>query len=362
MKCLCCLLLLPAGLMAQENKPVTPVISSDYQRLIHADGIVPSRYSTHRPLQVKKMAFANAPLLKLAVRRDELVMRQQYPTTLYINGAYSATMELKTVNRQPALQAQFVQGHSGAWQRPATNELFSYGPMLQSLEFDGSTYPWDINGKLVPAGTGNGHNAIAYRNDIFRTGSRFTQRFDLQSRLMQQRNNIVELNLYLAHSNENTVIRDNNNYHKELSATAIARIKWLRIAGAFQYAADAFSNTNRNGFLNQVYRQSILTPVSFNNAQGYTLGAGQRSYSLLADNPGFLLHNPHHYANAASRRVNLVLERNSYKKVKYTVSQLFDRHTGNSDAVFVTACTGPLSYPVPKYFVDYSLLPTFIFR
>ncbi|NLR77903.1 hypothetical protein [Chitinophaga eiseniae] len=330
MKYLYCLLLLPAGLMAQENKPVTPVISSDYQRLIHTDGIVPSRHSTYHTLQVKNMAPANTPLRKLAVRRDELVMRQQYPTTLYIKGVYSATMELKTVNRQPALQTQFVQGRSGAWQGPETNELFSYGPALHSLEFDGSAYTWDINGKLVPAGTGNGHNAIAYMNSIFHTGSRFSQSFDLQSRLMQQHNNIMELNLHLGHSNENTVIRDNNNYHKELSATAIARIKWLRIAGTIQYTDDAFSNTNRNGFLNQVYRQSILTPVSFDNAQGYTLGAGQRSYSLLADNPGFLLHNPSHYANATSRRMNLVLERNSYKKVKYTLSQLFDRHTSNS--------------------------------
>lgn len=316
--------------MAQENKPVTPVISSDYQRLIQTDGIITPRHSTYRPLQVKQMAPANTPLRKLAVRRDQLVMRQQYLTKLYIKGAYSATLELKTVNRQPALQTQFVQGRSGAWQGPETNELFSYGPALNSLEFDGSAYPWDINGKLVPAGNGNGHNAIAYSNNIFHTGSRFSQSFDLQSRLMQQHNNIMELNLHLGHSNENTVIRNNSNYHKELSATTVARIKWLRIAGAFHYTDDAFSNTNRNGFLNQVYRQSILTPVSFDNAQGYTLGAGQRSYSLLADNPGFLLHNPSHYANAASRRMNLVLERNSYKKVKYTVSQLLDQHTSSS--------------------------------
>src|SRR5829696_7086581 len=37
-----------------------------------------------------------------------------------------------------------------------TNELFSYGPAINSLEFDGSNYAYDANGKLVAARSGNG--------------------------------------------------------------------------------------------------------------------------------------------------------------------------------------------------------------
>lgn len=78
-------------------------------------------------------------------------------------------------NKVPDLQKVYAQGrHNGGleYRGPETFEGDSWGPRLADLEYDGATdYPFDVNGRLVPAGTGNGTPANAYDNfDFFKTG------------------------------------------------------------------------------------------------------------------------------------------------------------------------------------------------
>ncbi|MGJ8734546.1 MAG: SusC/RagA family TonB-linked outer membrane protein [Cellulophaga sp.] len=75
----------------------------------------------------------------------------------------------------PELQKKYAQGRPDGgvpiWRGPDTFEGFSWGPEISSLEFDGSDYPYDQGGRLVPAGTGNGIPAKAYDNlTFFKTG------------------------------------------------------------------------------------------------------------------------------------------------------------------------------------------------
>jgi TonB-linked SusC/RagA family outer membrane protein len=78
------------------------------------------------------------------------------------NSSYSA----ERINKFLDLQSTYAQGRpsGGApiWRGPNTFEGFSYGPRISDLEFDGSAYPYDQNGRLVPRGTGNGTPAQAY--------------------------------------------------------------------------------------------------------------------------------------------------------------------------------------------------------
>ncbi|MCR9265707.1 MAG: SusC/RagA family TonB-linked outer membrane protein [Flavobacteriaceae bacterium] len=81
-------------------------------------------------------------------------------------------------NRVPALQKVYAQGRHNAdgsgfeYRGPETFEGDSWGPRIADLEFDGATdYPFDRNGRLVSAGTGNGISARAYDHyDFFKTG------------------------------------------------------------------------------------------------------------------------------------------------------------------------------------------------
>jgi TonB-linked SusC/RagA family outer membrane protein len=78
----------------------------------------------------------------------------------------SSSYSSEQINKMPALQNQYSQGRpSGGvpvWRGPHTFEGFSFGPRISDLEFDGSAYDYDQNGRLVPTGTGNGIPAKAY--------------------------------------------------------------------------------------------------------------------------------------------------------------------------------------------------------
>ena len=88
----------------------------------------------------------------------------------------STSFGIDRVNKQPSLQNRYAQGEPSngglSWQGPDQYETYSWGPLISTLEFDGSNYPYDKNGMLVPKGTGNGKNAIAYNPvSFFRTGT-----------------------------------------------------------------------------------------------------------------------------------------------------------------------------------------------
>ena len=90
----------------------------------------------------------------------------------------SAAYTFDEVNKLPERQSLYAQGQpvDGAltWRGPHTFEGFSWGPAFADLEFDGSDYPFDQNGRLVPRGQGNGTPARAYDPyDFFRTGNTY---------------------------------------------------------------------------------------------------------------------------------------------------------------------------------------------
>ncbi|MEQ8575552.1 MAG: SusC/RagA family TonB-linked outer membrane protein, partial [Fulvivirga sp.] len=89
---------------------------------------------------------------------------------------FNTSLTFDQVNKLPEFQKKYAQGRPvggvNVWRGPETLEGNTYGPAIADLEFDGSDYPYDVNGRLVPKGTGNGTPARAYNNveDFFITG------------------------------------------------------------------------------------------------------------------------------------------------------------------------------------------------
>lgn len=84
------------------------------------------------------------------------------------------------VNQLPATQNIYAQGSivggKFTYRGPETGENSSYGPPMSELEFDGDpAYPYDMHGRLVPRGQGNGQPAIVYDpfETFFVTGNTF---------------------------------------------------------------------------------------------------------------------------------------------------------------------------------------------
>ncbi len=99
--------------------------------------------------------------------------------------SFSSSYRVDEVNKMPELQSSFAQGQPiggvPTWRGPDTGEGFSWGPAISDLEFDGSDYPYDQNGRLVPVGQGNGMPAQAYdQNDFFVRGNTYDVNLSVQ--------------------------------------------------------------------------------------------------------------------------------------------------------------------------------------
>ena len=81
---------------------------------------------------------------------------------------YSTSYTIDEVNKLFDFQTEYAQGRSvggvPTWRGADTGEGFSWGPAISDLEYDGSEYDYDRNGRLVPTGSGNGTPARGFDN------------------------------------------------------------------------------------------------------------------------------------------------------------------------------------------------------
>ena len=335
------LLLFPLIAAAQEVKPV---LSNSYLALINADSL---QLKKNRPADSSNninrslLHFSgdvfngNFWVKDILIKKNSIKLQPVSDNGLYIGGSISSVTEIRRSNQQPAIQQQFVQGRSIngtlSWQGPHTNELFSYGPAINTLEYDGTNYPYDVNGQLVAAGTGNGKKLTGYSPSIFRTAAMFSNALTLQAKYRKNFQQIFSIAIKAGQSNEHSFIIRNKNNAEHFSTVFEAIVKKYTITGSYNYRQEIFSNNNRNGFLNRVYQNALLSPVSFDNKQGNVITAAQqKSYSLYADNPFFLLENNGHRFLQQQYTGNLSVERN-IRHGKIKVSQSFEKQQQQSN-------------------------------
>ncbi len=340
MKTLLIILLLPIAAAAQYVEPVTSKEYLDRIKDSSASKIffVDTTNNAKNALLTLSKNYNGAKIRKIVVKHGRLRIEPSTYRMLFLSGSFNSTVELKSVNRLPALQDQYVQGRSMngslTWQGPETNELFSYGPPINSLEYDGSNYAYDVNGKLMPVGMGNGQKAKSYGNSIFRTASLLSHSLTLQARYaVNGRQYLAKIRL--GQSDENTFIKNNRNSSRNFSTLFEATIRTFKISSNFSHVSEKFSNSNRNGFLNRVYENSILTPISFDNTQGTAIGNMQRSYSNKADNPYFLLDNNGNSFRQSHNSGNLIAEK-QLDKFKFKIIQSAEKLDETSNEGYKT--------------------------
>lgn len=212
------------------------------------------------------------------------------------------SLNIEWVNKLPSLQHDYAQGksHAGSlqWFGADQQELFSWGPRIKNLEYDGNNYPFDKNGALVPLGTGNGKKAKTYdAATFFRPGLTTTN--ELIVTLPALRKSTVLINL--EHKNRTGII-PNSDYRK---INASAGLRNFQVSEKITANVNVTFNRSTGSLLNHganlasiiggVYR----TPVTFDNANGLSSKVAlesRESYSLndgtkrshapsLTDNP-----------------------------------------------------------------------------
>ncbi|WP_203257529.1 carboxypeptidase-like regulatory domain-containing protein [Hyunsoonleella ulvae] len=208
---------------------------------------------------------------------------------------------LKTINgfqfvkqrNLPKLQNTYSQGASNngtfTFQGPETGTVFSYGPQLNLLEFNGASYPYDTNGQLVNIGNGNGLSSNAYDNSIFNASLNATHNlfFNINT-------NASSFRFDMTHKSQKDLYNKERNNSNNMILKYENNLNHEHVWNAFvKFNSQQSNQPNINGFQNNLLFNTWITPPSFSNNQSSTLPDGtQRSFSPNRfNNPNWLFQN-----------------------------------------------------------------------
>ncbi|TRZ41180.1 carboxypeptidase-like regulatory domain-containing protein [Robertkochia solimangrovi] len=281
------------GVMDENSVLKSPVMlkeSQDYQNLAFKipDSISKQQNNFHLPyvLSGSSYFFPTESIKKLEFETNVLKVTQFESVYRYeIDLNIGSGLKYADKSRLPGLQRAYAQGRpqegSLQWFGPETGEIFSYGPNINSLVFDGSDYAYDDNGRLIIGSGGN--TILPYKNSMLR--SRYTSSYNLAVKV----------------ANEINLFRLGMRYESEKDIFNLERISSSQLNFDYKYKQLLDFNIhledykdeqpNINGILNHALMSAWITPVTFQNSQGFLLGNDQqRSFSPdNFNNPEWLL-------------------------------------------------------------------------
>lgn len=207
---------------------------------------------------------------------------------------FTTAFGLEHITRLPHLQSTYAQGRpvngNLSWQGADQREMFSWGPRVDALEYDGSAYAYDSHGRLVGQGTGNGQAARSFGiRPFFKTA-------------LTSANELV---MQLGRRDGHTIIDiEQRNRRGIMPGTGYDRLNAMIRMNGYQvfniastdvsvaYNRSAADLPAHGGNLAAVMGGLLTTPATFNNKEGFRTSDGSiRSYAPgLADNPWGIVH------------------------------------------------------------------------
>ena len=210
---------------------------------------------------------------------------------VYYEIEYDSYYFIKDISHLPSLQSEFAQGRPvngvNTWSGAENNEVFAWGPPVSDLAFDGSSYPYDVNGKLVIK---NGIYKVPSKSynpyAIFQKGTEWKSTLKLK---LQQKENKVEINY--SRKDDKEVLNAIKNNSNAISLKSTYEKERHTVNANFGYFKDYCDFASINGLWTNLMASIMLTPPTFDNSQGFQFGnISQRSSApMYKDNPDFLL-------------------------------------------------------------------------
>ncbi|MDH5379490.1 MAG: hypothetical protein OEW75_01475, partial [Cyclobacteriaceae bacterium] len=211
------------------------------------------------------------------------------PLSQSTNYLFKSTVAFENINKLPSLQSDYAQGRpSGGnfeWFGADQQEIFSWGPSIKNLEFDGSNYNFDLNGRLVDLGNGNGKKAIVYDpNSFFRTG--FITNNELVISIPGTRFRYFTIDGEYA---QRSGVLPSTSYNFQNIALSLKDYKWLKnlkINPSVRFNNSSGNILPRGANYAQILGSVYRTPPTFDNANGLSRSSALNnpdSY-LLNDN------------------------------------------------------------------------------
>lgn len=286
-------------IVESKNKyeSANPILSKDYS------GILKTKIDSTNFLQLKTYVNKNntsSNEYKSIKKTDSgYVITQLRKEKIFYSGSLQMTTEIGTPNAEPKLQNQFLQGRNAngrlQWNGPETSEMFSFGPDISTLGFDGNPYTYDINGRLTDRNKSISPAKI-YDNSVLQNTQKTSNFLSINSYFEKNGSKKWNAGLEFGYVREDLLIKDQFQDTKNFGLSLAKNIlNGHDLSFNYKFNNQKATNTNRTGLFNRAYQSALLTPISFENSQGNILGDRQRSYSLFFDNPNYLLQNTMKY-------------------------------------------------------------------
>ncbi len=184
----------------------------------------------------------------------------------------ASSFGIEHINKLPAFQNEYAQGRPSdgnlQWRGADSGEIFSWGPSVRTLQYDGSDYPYDKNGKLAPAGPANGKAVNAYdASSFFRTGS--TTATELTVVIPGFRHAMVVFDAEAR--TRNSIIP--NSWYKRFNLSG--SLRHLKIAEHLSATISTSFNNSKGHLLSRGSNYATIigsiyrTPATFDNANGF---------------------------------------------------------------------------------------------
>ncbi|WP_062057056.1 carboxypeptidase-like regulatory domain-containing protein [Aquimarina longa] len=274
-----------------QTKPVHKIISNDYLQALKT--VIDSLSTT--PEISKNGVSYNSDNGYLDIDRIKYIKEDHqkikityFNPDIYYRIRFNSSVGLQFVDRQktPKTQNTYAQGRpfngTNQWFGADNNELFSYGPTINSLTFDGSNYSYDTNGRLINGVSRD--RTLPYNNQLFEPSLILSNTLNLAAF-----NSKHSIDLDAKRKTQEDIFQTTKNNTTKLGITYKFKKK---ITAFFTSNFKTNNQPNTNGFLTNVLLASYVTPVTFQNNQGYiTNNTAQRSFSPTRfNNPFWLLH------------------------------------------------------------------------
>jgi len=306
----------------------SPVFSKNYTDALKQNTIDSTDFQASKvKATIQKANTSNYKYIKIA--DSGYAIKKLESNNLFYSGSLSFTTEFGSPNVQPSLQTQYVQGRNSdgklQWNGAETSEMFSFGPHISTLGFDGSLYEYDIHGRLVDKA--NSINAAKiYDNSILRPTQKYSSFLSINSYYEKGGYKKWNAALDLGWVYEDLIIKNQYQDTKNFGFLLGKQLfEFHNLSFNYKYNQQNATNTNRIGLFNRIYKNSLLTPISFDNQQGNLLPEKQRSYSEFSDNPDYLMHNERKYNfNYYQNLLNVKFSKENYGKLRYFFDQSYE--------------------------------------
>ncbi len=224
---------------------------------------------------------------------------------------FSSTCLINKVNSLPQLQHTYAQGcpvnGELKWMGPESESLFAWGPALSQLEFDGSKYPYDKNGSLVPLFMGKGKDANTYNPySFFQNGMQFRNNIRIEHLIRKTKYYIAFRN-----NHQKDIIPLSQFGRNTLEAGFKTDFSKLTLEGNLTLSDVKSKHSGGRSIRYHILKSVLLTPPTFDNSNAlgneaannseayYTYLESPRSAAInLTDNPYWLINNSQDQLNA----------------------------------------------------------------